>query len=429
LPLNIITVKSPLTKFSSIVIIDCQTAGIAGDMILGALIDLGADTTKIITAIKQLETIEHGYSNIQIDIKQVQKNGFQATKATVTANKQTPKNGKQLIDIIEKTTQQLNISPKAKQFASNTICSLINTETHLHGNQLDNIHLHEIGAVDTAAEIIGTAVAMDDLNLFNAKIYATPISIGGGLFKFSHGTTSSPSPATLALIKSKNFPIQGGPIETELATPTGTAILINLNPKPTQFYPKIIPTKIGYGAGDKEFPEIPNILRITIGKPLEKPPINEQIAILETNVDDISGEIIGYTIDRLLSEGAKDVSIIPVFTKKNRPAQIIKIITDQKNIPHLTEVLIEETGTLGVRVHYCERHIIKRDTHLINLTIAGQKETIKIKCSKNNQNKIIRLKPELEDLKRIAEKTKLPLRELLELATTKARQTLLQMSD
>jgi uncharacterized protein (TIGR00299 family) protein len=414
-----------MTEFSSIVIIDCQTAGIAGDMILGALLDLGADVTKVTHAIKSLEATKCGYSNIEIDIKQVLSKGFRATKATVTANKQAPKDGQQLIEIVENTIQRLEVSSKAKQFASNTIRSLVNAEASLHGTALHNIHLHEVGLVDTAAEIIGTAVAMDDLGFFNTKIYTTPVSVGGGLFKFSHGITASPSPATLALFQSKKFPIKGGPIDSELATPTGAAILINLASESIQFYPAITPVKVGYGAGDKEFSEIPNLLRIIMGKPLETNLINAPITVLETTVDDTSGEIIGYTVDRLFSEGAKDVSILPVFTKKNRPAQIIKVIADQKDTPRIAEVLIEETGTLGVRIFYCERHVAARDIYSIDLIIAGQEETVKIKCSKNSQGKISRLKPEFEDLKRIAEKTGLPLRDLSELTIAKAREILL----
>ncbi|MDR2203100.1 MAG: nickel pincer cofactor biosynthesis protein LarC [Nitrososphaerota archaeon] len=424
-----------MTKFSSdiIVIIDCQTAGISGDMILGALLDIGADLDKVTHAIKSLESPKYGYSNIKIDINQTLTNGFQATKATITLNnKQTQKNGTQLIKIIENATQNLNISNRAKQFASNVIHSLVNTEAKIHGNTLPNVHLHEIGLIDTAAEIIGTAVALDDLNLFDAKIFTTPISIGGGLFKFSHGTTSSPSPATLALLQSKNFSIKGGPVESELTTPTGAAILINLAHEATNFYPEITLTKTGYGTGDKTFSEIPNILRIIIGKTPQSNNINNdytnddgQITILETNLDDTTGEIIGYTIDRLLTEGAKDVFIIPAFTKKNRPAQIIKVIADQKDTYHLTKVLIEETGTLGVRIHYCKRYVTPRGIYPIELTLNNQKENIKIKYTKNHQGKITHIKPEYEDLKHIAKKTGIPLREISNIAITKA-QNLLQ---
>ncbi|MGD6932793.1 MAG: nickel pincer cofactor biosynthesis protein LarC [Candidatus Bathyarchaeia archaeon] len=423
-----------MTKFSSIVIFDCQIAGVAGDMILGALLDLGADPQKVTDAIKSLESAEYGYSNIKVDIKHVMCKGFQATKVSVSANDTVNdhvnrhghhhKDGEDLIEIIEKTAQRLNLSNKARQFASNVIYSLVKAEASLHGGHLHDVHLHEVGLVDTAAEIIGSAVAMEDLGFFDAKIYATPVSVGGGTFKFSHGITSSPSPAALAIFQSKNFPIKGGPVESELATPTGAAILVNLVSEATRFYPEIAPVKVGYGAGDKEFADMPNVLRITMGKPLENPLLCDQIAVLETNVDDASGEIVGYAVDKLFEAGAKDVSILPIFTKKNRPGQIIKVIADQKDAQRLSNVLIEETGTLGVRVYYCERHVIARDVSSIDLTVRGQKETVKIKISKNSQGKIIRLKPEFDDLKRLAEKTGLPLRELSELASAKARETL-----
>ncbi|MCL2287800.1 MAG: nickel pincer cofactor biosynthesis protein LarC [Candidatus Bathyarchaeota archaeon] len=418
-----------MTNFP-IAIIDCQVAGIAGDMLLGALLDIGADAAKVTCAIKSLEsTTIYGYSNIKVDIKHVTSKNFRATKVSVTADEKPYKNGKQLIEIVEKAVQNLDLSFKAKQFASNVIHTLVNTEASLHGTSLSDVHLHEVGLVDTAAEIIGTAAALDDLELFNTKIYTTPVSVGGGLFKFSHGITSSPSPATLAIFQSKNFPIKGGPVAFELATPTGAALLVNLASEVTPFYPKMVPVKIGYGAGDKEFLDVPNILRITIGNSFDDSLVsngdnNDQITVLETSVDDVSGEIIGYTVDRLLLEGAKDVSVVPVFTKKNRPAQIIKVIADQKDSQHLINVLIEETGTLGVRIYRCERYIVSRGIFSIDLSIAGQKEIVKIKFSKDSKGHLIRLKPEFEDLKRLAEKTGMPLRELSELAVASARAVL-----
>jgi uncharacterized protein (TIGR00299 family) protein len=418
-----------MTESSSIVVFDCQIAGVAGDMILGALLDLGADAGKVTEAIKSLESAEYGYSNIKVDIKHVMCKGFRATKASVTADGKTRKDGKQLIQIVEQTAERLNLSVKARQFASNVIHSLVNAEAGLHGGHLHDVHLHEVGLVDTAAEIIGSAVAMDDLGFFDAKICATPVSVGGGLFKFSHGITSSPSPAALAIFQSKNFPFKGGPVESELATPTGAAIIVNLAAEVSSFYPEMSPLKVGYGAGDKEFAEMPNLLRITIGKSLENPLLEDQIVVLETNLDDVPGEIVGHTMDRLLSEGAKDVSVTPMFTKKNRPGQIIKVIAEQKDAQHLASVLINETGTLGVRVYYCQRHVITRDISQVDLTIGGQKETIKIKISKDSHGKIIRVKPEFEDLKQLIEKTGLPLRELSEIVTAKAREILLRGSD
>ena len=415
-----------MIELPKIIVIDCQVAGIAGDMFLGALLDLGADADKVTSAIKSLENADYGYRNVTVDIQRVMRGEFRATKVNVTAEGKTRKDGKQLIKIVEKTGETLKLSPKAMEFASKVIYALVDAESALHGHHLADAHLHEVGLVDTAAEIIGSAVAMEDLGFFNAKIFATPVSVGGGLFKFSHGTVSSPSPAALAIFQSNNFPIKGGPVESELATPTGASIIVNLANEVSKFYPEFAPLKVGYGAGDKEFPEMPNVLRIVMGTSLESPPIEDQIAVLETNIDDVSGEIVGYTVDRLLAEGAKDVSVIPMFTKKNRPGQIVKVIADQKDAQHLSEVLIAETGTLGVRVHLCQRHIVTREVCTINLTVEGIKESVKIKISKNSSGRIVQVKPEFDDLKRLAEKTHKPLRELAELAVAKAKETLAQ---
>ena len=413
-----------MTPFSKIVMIDCQVAGVAGDMFLGALLDLGADASKITHAIKSLENPDFGYKDIVVDIQKVMRNGFAATKIDVTANGKSRKDGNQLIKIVEETSKNLGLSSKASQFASNVIHTLVDAEAKLHGNNghhLADAHLHEVGLVDTAAEIIGSAVAMEDLGLFDAKIVVSPISVGGGLFTFSHGTLSSPSPATLAILQSKNFPFKGGPVEAELATPTGVSIIVNLDCDVSSFYPEMTPLKVGYGAGNKQFPQTPNFLRITLGKPLDDELLTDQIAVLETNIDDVSGEIIGHSVDRLLTEGAKDVSIIPIYAKKNRPGQIIKVIVDQKDANRLSRVLIDETGTLGVRVSFCKRHIIARETHTIDLQINGNKTPIQIKVSKNSNGEIIRIKPEFNDLKALAEKTQRPLRELSEMALSAAR--------
>ena len=418
-----------MTNFSKIVVIDGLAAGVAGDMFLGALLDLGADQAKVTAAIRSLEQEEYGYRNLKIDIQKVMRKGFRATRIDVTAEGKNRKDGAQLIAIVEQASESLQLPLKARRFASDVIHTLVDTEAKLHGHNhnghhLADAHLHEVGLVDTAAEIIGCAVALEDLGLFEAKIVSTPVSVGGGLFSFSHGTVSAPSPAALAIFQSHNFPIKGGPVESELATPTGAAIIVNLASETSRFYPEMEPLRVGYGAGCKEFPEVTNLLRITVGKPLDDGLVDDQIAIIETNVDDVPGEIVGYSVERLLSEGAKDVSIIPMYTKKNRPGHIIKVIADQKDTQRLSRVLIDETGTLGVRVYFCERHIVNRETQNVELSIGGNKETVKIKVSKGSNGEVVRLKPEFEDLKRLAEKTKVPLRELSELALAKAHETI-----
>jgi uncharacterized protein (TIGR00299 family) protein len=415
-----------MSETDKILIIDCQIAGISGDMFLGALIDLGADVNKVVSAIKSLETRGYSYKNIKIEIKQVMRKEFKATKIDVTAKGTSRKDASELIEIVEKSAKKLKLSEKARKFTSNVVHTLVDSEASLHKKNLADAHLHEVGMIDTSAEIIGSAVAMEDLGLFNSKIYATPVSVGGGLFKFSHGTVSSPAPATLAILTSKNFPMKGGPVESELATPTGASILANLTDEVSRFYPEMTPMKVGYGAGNKDYEEMPNVLRITVGKPLESWLLKDEIAILETNLDDVTGEIVGNSIDRLLREGAKDVSIIPMFTKKNRPGQILKIVADRKDVKHLSRIVMEETGTLGVRVYPCERHIITRELYSIDVPIDNAKESVKVKVAKDRKGKIIRIKPEYDDVKKLADKTGKPLREIIELVTMRAREVLLK---
>lgn len=405
-----------------ILVIDCNACGVAGDMLLGAFLDLGVNVERVITAIKTLENPEFGYKHIDVAIDEVVRGEFRATQINVTSTAAEKRHGNELIEIVEKAAANIYMSTKAREFASKAIRTLIEAEANLHKASFEDAHLHEVALVDTAAEIIGCAVALDDLHLFEAKIYSTPLAVGGGLVKFSHGTVAVPAPATLAILQGKNFPFHGGPIETELATPTGVAILVNLVDEVTNFYPSIVPLKVGFGAGTKEFPEMPAVLRVTVGNPSDTGFANDEIAVLETNVDDLSGEVLGYTVDKLLAEGAKDVSITPMVTKKSRPGQIVKVIADQKDVAHLSKVLIAETGTLGVRVNYCQRHIVNREVAMVDLMVMGNKESVRVKVSKNSQGEVVRVKPEFEDLKSLAEKTGKPLRELLELAVSKAQE-------
>ena len=415
-----------MPKAESIAVIDCQVAGVSGDMFLGALIDLGANVERIVRAIKSLETLDAGYKDVKVEVKKVLKGGFRASKVDVTAKATGKMKGNDLIEIVEKTTKRLKLSAKAKKFASNVVHTLINTEAEIHGSDFNEVHVHEVGMVDTAAEIIGCAVALEDLGLYDAEIYATPVAVGGGAFKFSHGIVTSPAPSTLSIFQSKNFPIKGGPVESELATPTGASILVNLFDEVSAFYPPITPSKVGYGAGNKDFKEMPNILRITLGKSIESEFYEDEVAILETNIDDVSGEIVGNAVDRLLEEGAKDVSVIPMLTKKNRPGQILKVVADKKDLRRLSRVLIEETGTLGVRQYSCQRILLKREVLRVDVLIGSMQLQVKVKVSKDCNGRVVRVKPEYDDLKRVAEKTGKPLREIAEIVTSRAHEVLLK---
>jgi hypothetical protein len=397
-------------------------AGISGDMIVGALLDVGADVTKVVNAMKSVKNHVKGCKNLEVTIKDVTRRGFHAKKVDVKAKEMPKITGAELIEVTVNCIKSLNLSAEAQRFASESINILVNAEAKVHGKSVKEVHLHEAGFVDTPAEIVGATVALEDLNFFNTKVYSTAVAVGGGLFKFSHGTVSSPAPATIEILRSKGFPMVGGPVESELATPTGVSLLVNLAHEVIRFYPSMKPTAIGYGAGTKNFAEMPNVLRITLGEPFDYQLLRDEIYVLETNLDDVTGEIIGHTVDRLLREGARDVSVIPMFTKKNRPGQILKILADRTDVERLTRILIKETGTLGVRAYPCERHILNRESIQINIRIGNTKETVNVKIARDGKGEIVQMKPEYDDVKRVADKTNKPLREITDLVKAKARE-------
>ena len=415
-----------MSSTKRVAVIDCQMAGVSGDMIVGALLDLGADVTKVVEAMKSVKDYMKGCKNLEVTIKDVTRRELHAKKVDVKAEEVPEITGAELIKATVNCIENLKLSEEAERFASDSINTLVNAEAKVHGKSINEVHLHEAGFVDTPAEIVGAAVALDDLRFFNTKVYSTPIAVGGGLFKFSHGTVSSPAPATIEILRSKGFPMIGGPIESELATPTGASLLVNLAQEVIRFYPLMKPTAIGYGAGTKDFVEMPNVLRITSGESIDYQLLRDEISVLETNLDDVAGEIVGHTVDRLLQEGARDVSVIPMFTKKNRPGQILKIIADKTDVERLSRILIEETGTLGVRVYPCERHILSRESIRMDISVGNIKEPVNVKVAKDSKGEIIQIKPEYDDIKRIAEKTSKPLREITELVKMKAREVLLK---
>lgn len=414
-----------MSSSERIAVIDCQIAGVSGDMLLGALLDLGVKKAKVVEAMKTVEGFMKGCRNLRVNVTDVARKGFHAKKVDVKAEGTTKLKGTELIEVVRSCMERLTLSEKAKQFALNTINTLVGAEAKVHGKSIEDIHLHETALVDTPAEIIGTTVALEDLNFFDMKVYSTLVAVGGGLFKFSHGTVSSPAPATIEILRSKGFPFIGGPVSAELATPTGVSLLVNLAKETVRFYPPMKPTAIGYGAGMKDFTEMPNILRITVGESLDHQLLKDDIMVLETNLDDVTGEVIGHAVNKLLQEGAKDVSVIPMLTKKNRPGQIIKIIADRTTAEHLSRVLMEETGTLGVRLYPCERRILSRESVSMKIKINEIEESIDVKVARNRKGEILQIKPEYEEVKRLAKKTDKPLREIMDMIRTKAREALL----
>lgn len=406
-----------------IIVVDCQVAGVSGDMMVGSLIDLGANVSKVLDAMRSVQGFVEGCSKLEVVVEDVVVGGFHAKRVIVKAEESKSMTGSELLESGRKCLVGLDLSFKAKKFVLACLGTLVEAEAKLHGEKVGEVHLHESGSVDTLVDIVGVAVALEDLGLFvNTRIIGLPISVGGGLFKFSHGVVSSPAPATVEILRSKKYPFVGGPVDFELATPTGVSVLVNLVDKVTQFYSLMKPLSVGYGAGTKSFVEMPNVMRVVLGEPFGYGLLSDEVFMLETSVDDVTGEVVGYTIDKLMKEGALDVNIVSIQMKKNRPGNLFRVMVSGADVERLSRLLMDETGTLGVRVFPCKRHIFGREVFQISLEVDGVKGSVNVKVAVDGDGKVVQVKPEYEDVKRLAELTNKPLKELFGLAKTKAEE-------
>jgi len=396
-----------------VVILDPQNSGISGNMVLGALIDLGVDSKEVVEV---MENYAYPFGDISIGIDKIQKSGISATYAQIKCEDHNHTGYMELIETLDKINYK--ISPDVLQFAKNVFKTLAEAESKVHGTSIDKIHFHEVGAADAVADIIGSAYCFYKLGLNSKKVYGMPIALGGGRIKSMHGKLSVPAPATLEILK--NVPAFGGPVDYELTTPTGAALYVNMVNEICNFYPLINARKMGYGAGKFDL-EVPNVLRVVNGDSIVP---TDNVSILETNLDSVTGEVIGHTFDKLLAAGALDVTVIPVLMKKNRPGHLLRVITKPKDSNTIAEAIIRETGTLGVRtLPYVHRNIVKREMVPVKLDIGGMEQNIQIKIGMIG-DEIINYSPEYEDAKKIASATGMPLKEVMKKANTSFKELL-----
>ncbi len=401
---------------SKISIIDAQLAGLSGDMMLSALIDLGADKQKVIDSIYTCENIISGSTIKDVRFEKVNSNGFTATRFYFEYREEIQeRKGIEILKNISKSIEYLDLKPRPKSFIVDSIKTLIDAEAKIHGEPINQVYLHEASSIDTFADLIGCAVALEDLKVFDSKIVSTYISIGNGLTTFSHGTIPNPTNAILEIFKGKSFVLTGND-QGELTTPTGAAMLVNLSSECIRFYPPIIPERIGLGAGHRKLKDRPNVLRIVMGRDAGDSHLtNEKMFLIETNIDDVNGEIIGNLVEVLMSEGARDVTIIPGITKKNRPVNIIRVLCDTSRSDSLIERLFKETGTSGIRINEINRITLERNIISLKVIVNHSKYDIKVKITRDSSNNIINIKPEFNDLKKISDIEESSLKSIQEL--------------
>lgn len=385
------------------IIIDPQSSGIAGNMIIGALVDLGADSKSL----KEImEKSAHDFGRVEVTFKKAEKHGIDSTYCRVEMlEKKPPLNYPEFIEKI----RNLDLESDVRDMSIRIFERIGKAEAKVHGKSLDEIHFHEVGASDAVADVIGSAHAYHSLKLNNHKIIGLPIAVGGGTVETSHGTLPVPAPAVVEILKDAK--IRGGPVDSELATPTGAAIYAEICDEIVEFIPLIRPKKVAYGAGKKDF-DHPNVLRIIESADMAE---SNEIDVIETNIDHLTGEEIGYLFDRLLDCGASDVSITPTIMKKNRQGSILKVISKPENREMLVECIFKETGSLGIRISpNVHRGIAKREFTKKTYNINGKDYEITFKIGYVN-GEIISKRAEFEDLKRIAEDSGLALKDIREM--------------
>ncbi len=309
-------------------------------------------------------------------------------------------------EIIEKAT----ISGTAKATAIRIFEALGEAEAEIHNTTIEQIHFHEVGAVDATVDIVCAAVGVESLAV--EEWVCSPLNVGGGTVKCAHGVLPVPAPATLKLLA--GAPVYSSGPQVELVTPTGAAILKSLNVRFAAF-PSMKIEKAGYGAGTREFPEHPNLLRLTIGESTadgsnaSPRTSNDRITVLEANLDDLSPQVLAYAMERLLAEGALDVFSVPVQMKKSRPGALLTVIARSEDANRLTKIIFSETSTLGVRRREEARQILSRRWETVNTTWGP----VRIKIA-NMNGTVSNYAPEYEDCRTLAEAQHVPLRMVMQ---------------
>jgi len=383
---------------------DCYS-GISGDMILGALIDLGVQEKNISKALKQIDL--KGY---KLQVKNVRRNGIIGTQIKVVDKlKNNHSHPQRSFSDIKNLIEQSDLSGTVKNNSIKIFEKIAKVEARIHKTTIEKVHFHEIGAVDSIVDIVGSVWGIESLKL--DKIYSSALNVGEGFVDCAHGRLPVPAPATLKLLK--GIPTYSSGVKKELTTPTGAAI-ISFYAEKFQSMPPMTILKDGYGAGDKIVSSLPNLLRVILGE--MEGEVLEKLVMIETNIDDMNPEIYDSVMESLFKSGAVDVYFSPILMKKNRPATKISVLSESSNREILSKILLTETSSFGVRFHEVDRIILDREV----LSLKTSFGVIKIKLGRMG-DKIVQASPEFEDCKKAARKNKLPVKNVYDLVLALAQ--------
>jgi uncharacterized protein (TIGR00299 family) protein len=394
-------------------------SGLSGDMMLAALVDAGGQPaeSELHRAVGTL-----GLRDVVVDVKRDSEWGIACTRVDVHLEKSPPlRRLSDMLDVIERAA----VSERVKAQARAAIIRLGDVEAKIHGCPVDQIHFHEVGAADTLVDVVGTFVLVEALGV--EKVFVGPIPVGSGAVEIAHGRMGVPAPATVALLS--GYEIRGGAEARELTTPTG-ALLVGQLEAVQGPLPAMTVRGVGYGAGSMKLEQGPNLLRLVMGEAADADvsaktrtgsAAIESVVELQTNIDDVSAEVVGYTLRRLRQAGALDAWAVAAQMKKDRPGFVLHLLTDAGKEAELVDILFSETGTLGVRRSMLSRHIADRGA--VSVSVAGHE--VSVKWGRRG-GCIFGLAPEYEDAAAAAAAAGLPLREVMRVAGEAARRQLEQ---
>ncbi len=422
---------------------DCFS-GISGDMTLGALLDLGIDKTAFLNELEKLKV--EGYS---IEINTKVKNGICGTDVRVileetehnenddehqygelhhyehhhhgehehthehahdrTHNHHSERN----LEDIELIINQSDLRPRVKSMSTKIFREIARAEAKVHGKEINEVHFHEVGAVDSIVDIIGSCICLDMLGI--ERIFASELHEGKGFVKCAHGLLPVPVPAVMEMLCNSKIPLITEDIPFELVTPTGLGIIKMISSGFGKMPPMSI-EKTGYGMGKRETGRF-NALRVVMGSLYQQDMIpSDDISILETNIDNMSPEIMGYTMEKLLDSGALDVYYTPIYMKKSRPSAMLTVLVKCGEEKKISNIIFSETSTLGIRISHSQRFCMDRELVKVNT----QYGDVRVKVA--NIGDIMKFAPEYEDCRSIALKTGMPIKEVYELVNQIYRQ-------
>ena len=375
--------------------LDC-VSGISGDMTLGALVDIGIPLDDLQQGIDSL-----GIAGCVLEAMEVKRHGFRATKVNV---RHEPEHVHRHLHHIVEMIEGSSLSDSQKALAIRIFTRLGEAEARVHGTTIEKVHFHEVGAVDSIADIVGSAIGWDLLGV--DRVVCSNVPTGSGVIQIAHGRVTVPAPATAELLR--QVPLADSPVESELTTPTGAAIIACIVDQFDRLPPMTI-ERIAYGAGDRDFKEQPNLLRLIVGEQKERQS-QDRILVLETNLDDVTGEVVAHCQQRLMSAGALDVFTTAIQMKKGRPAVKLTVLCEQNHREQLERIIFLETETLGIRRWHVERTTLKRR----GAQVETDWGTVKGKQFEFEGRQFFT--PEYDDCREIALKNGVPLRAVQEAA-------------